>query len=125
MAHQVSGSAKSLLEAIRDGDIEAPQLMRWNTWQQWRRDVGRRPTISRDGEGTVMSTTAEELALYKSVMEELHGADWATQLATGEEESTAAAAAVTPRQPTLPGDQPADVVGTPPAPSVNLSLIHI
>ena len=119
MAHQVSGSAKSLLEAIRDGDIEAPQLMRWNTWQQWRRDVGRRPTVSRDGEGTVVSTTAEELALYKSVMEELHGEDWATQLATGEEEATAAAAAVTPRQPTLPGDQPADVVGTPPAPSVN------
>ena len=80
MAQQVSGSEKTLLNAIRDGDIERPRLMQWNDWQIWRRDVGRRPTAARDGRST---TTTVESALWKSIMCELYGDDWLLRLAQG------------------------------------------
>ena len=67
---QVSGSSKTLVEAIRDGEVEQPALMSWNKWQQWRRDKGLRPTAAVDSEAT---TGAQESALWKSIMLELYG----------------------------------------------------
>ena len=67
---QVSGSSKTLLEVIRDGEVEQPALIKWNKWQQWRRDVGHRPTAAAGGEAT---TSAQESALWKSIMLELYG----------------------------------------------------
>ena len=80
---QVSDSTKTLLDAIRDGDVPSPGLMRWNAWQTWRRGEGRRPVVSRDG---VTTTDAEESALWKSVMCELYGTEWSIQLAAEEYE---------------------------------------
>ena len=57
--------------------MERPPLLKWNEWQQWRRDVGRRPTAAADRS----TTTTQESAFYKSVMLEVHGEDWAVQLA--------------------------------------------
>ena len=74
---QVSRSDKTLLEAIRAADVPTPQLMRWNDWQVWRRDFGRRPTAGTDGH---FLTQAQESALWKSVMLDLYGADWAVLL---------------------------------------------
>ena len=90
---QVSGSSKTLLAAIRDKDVESPALMRWNTWQQWRRDAGLRPTAAADGEAT---TSAQESALWKSTMLELYGTEWALMLASLEELDEAAATALAP-----------------------------
>ena len=76
---QVSLSSKTLSEAIKDRDVERPALMRWNDWQQWRRDVGSRPTAAVDGEAT---TSAQESALWKSIMLELYGTEWPLMLAS-------------------------------------------
>ena len=78
---QVSRSDKTLLEAIRASDVPTPALMRWNDWQVWRRDFGRRPTISTDGHAL---SQAQESALWKSVMLELYGPDWSVQLLSQE-----------------------------------------
>ena len=95
---QVSGSVKSLLDSIRDGEVERPNLMRWNAWQQWRSLRGKRPTAAADGAAT---TTALESALWKSVMLELYGTEWSIQLASMEEEATAAVAEAQPSRPSL------------------------
>ena len=102
MAQQVSGSEKTLLEAIRDGDIERPPLMRWNAWQQWRTQIGRKPRMSVDG---FDMSNAQESALWKSTMLELFGPDWAVLAVSAE----------------VPRDQPDEsppqlgVPGSPPA----------
>ena len=82
MAQQVSGSNLTLKDAIRSGAVEVPALMQWNTWQQWRRDTGLRPTAAADGEAT---TTALESALWKSTMLELYGPEWSLRLASNDE----------------------------------------
>ena len=89
MAQQVAGSSKTLLECIRDDEIEGPALMRWNAWQNWRSGVGRRPLVSRDGHTT---TNAEESALWKSVMCEFYGTEWSIQIASEEIEAAPGAA---------------------------------
>ena len=81
MAKQVSGSEKTLLECIRDLEIEQPPLMRWNAWQQWRSTIGRRPILSRDGYAVPQ---AQESAVWKSVMNELYGPSWSVDLLSGE-----------------------------------------
>ena len=104
---QVSLSSKTLVEAIRDGDVESPALMSWNPWQQWRRDAGLRPTAAADGEAT---TSAQESALWKSTMLELYGTEWPLKLL---EQGEALVVATT--QPDGPGGQPAAgalVIGT-------------
>ena len=102
MAQQVAGSSKTLLECIRDDEIERPALMRWNAWQVWRSGAGRRPLVSRDGHTT---TNAEESALWKSVMCELYGTEWSIQIAS--EEIEAATGAAPSSQPSEPGLVPA------------------
>ena len=42
---QVSGSTETLLEMIQRQEITQPELMGFNRWEQWRRDMGRRPLI--------------------------------------------------------------------------------
>ena len=78
-AQQVSGSEKTLLRCIGDGEIPKPALMQWNEWQVWRRDVGKRPSAAIDGEAT---SSGQESALWKAVMLEYYGPDWLMQLAT-------------------------------------------
>ena len=85
MAQEVSGSDKTLLAAIGDGDVPQPSLMRWNAWQQWRSGPGCRPTTARDGYST---TTQQESALWRTVMSELHGPDWAVSLASADDGET-------------------------------------
>ena len=77
MARQVSGSEKTLLEAIRDGDVPRPALMSWNEWQAWRSTTGRLPHMATDGYSVVR---AQEVAVWKSVMNELYGDDWSVTL---------------------------------------------
>ena len=78
---QVSQSAKTLLEAVREGEVPRPALMGWNDWQVWRRDLGRRPLVAVDGSTT---STAQESALWKSTMLELYGAEWSIELVSAE-----------------------------------------
>ena len=79
MARQVSGSEKTLLEAIRDGDVPRPALMSWNEWQAWRSTTGRLPRLGTYG---YKLTRAQEVALWKSVMNELYGDEWSIMLAS-------------------------------------------
>ena len=84
MTHtQVSGSEKTLLQAIRDEDIERPILMRWNAWLRWRSGNGKRPNLPRDG---VTITNAEESAIWRSVMNDLYGDQWSVQLAAEDDD---------------------------------------
>ena len=119
---QVSNNTKTLLDAIREGEVPRPELMRWNAWQTWRRGEGRRPLVSRDG---VTTSNAEESALWKSVMCELYGTEWSILLAAEEHEETvsaptepsapapAAAAAASSSQPSDPSLVPDAGAGTP------------
>ena len=96
MARQVSGSEKSLLDAIRDGDVVRPALMRWQAWLHWRKGDGMRPTAARDGTAT---TSLQESALWKAVMNELYGDEWSLTLAAEEG---------TPLHPLEPSTVPAE-----------------
>ena len=69
---QVSGYGKSLLEAINEGVVPKPRLMKWNAWQTWRTDHGRRPTMAKDGRST---HNADEFKLFKATMRALYGDD--------------------------------------------------
>ena len=82
---QVSGHhGKTLSDAIREGVIENPPLMRWNACQRWRSSVGLRPTTRVDGQGNSTSS-AQELQFWKAAMAKLCGAEWPLQLAQGDE----------------------------------------
>ena len=83
MAQQVSGNDKTLIQAIRDGDVERPGLLNWNQFQVWRRQNGMRPVVARDGYTT---TTTQESALWRAVMNEFHGDGWLMLIAQGGEE---------------------------------------
>ena len=113
MAQQVAGSNKTLIECIRDGEVERPALMRWNAWQAWRSGAGRRPVVSREGHTT---TAAEESALWKSVMCDLYGTEWSIQIAS--EETEAAPGAAPSSQPSEPGLVPAAGAGVPLTPGL-------
>jgi len=78
---EVSGFAGTLDEAIRTDVIPVPELMSWNAFQQWRRDVGRRPVMHRDG---VSRFSGEGYALYEATMEAQYSAAWRDRLAQDE-----------------------------------------
>ena len=71
-SQEVSGSAKTLKQAIKDSDVESPALMDWNQWQKWRKDKGKRPNRRVDGSST---KNAAEVKLWIATMLSLHGAD--------------------------------------------------
>ena len=76
---EVSGSDKGLAEAIADGTVPAPALMGFNDWQKWRKTSFTRPLVGRGD--PVTSTSTQEVALWKSTMEELYGDTWRDDLA--------------------------------------------
>ena len=89
MAQQVSGSDKTLLEAIRDEEVPSPDLMSWNDWQVWRSTTGRMPRVATDGYSV---TRAQEVALWKAVMLDLYGEDWSIRLVSAEADAPEPAA---------------------------------
>ena len=109
MAQQVSGSDKTLLEAIRDEEVPRPALQRWNEWQVWRSGPGRMPRMSTDGYSV---TRAQESVLWKAVMLDLYGEDWSFQLVSAEAEapdtadSTGAAGPAGPTEDPFPDSIP-------------------
>ena len=78
---EVAGFAGTLDQAIRTDVIPVPELMSWNAFQQWRRDVGRRPVMHRDG---ISRSSGEEYALYEATMEAQYSAAWRDRLAQDE-----------------------------------------
>ena len=120
---QVSGSTKTLLDAIRDGDVPKPPLLRWNDWQRWRRASGKRPTVAKDGETT---NSTQESALWKSVMLELYGTDWTLQLASQTDEDADAEAVEQPQAAQAPppprASSPVPTAGAGAAPATPVRL---
>ena len=49
---QVSGHHMSLLEAINQGIVPKPPLMKWNAYLTWRSKYGLRPIMARDRRST-------------------------------------------------------------------------
>ena len=82
-ACEVAGSEESLLVLIDRGEVPTPALMTFNGWQKWRRDVGRRPTVRKDGVGTIPRAEAEH---WRSSMSHAHGSDWLTELYDSEDD---------------------------------------
>ena len=72
MSKEVKGKPEgyTLLQAIEEGVAPVPGQLSFPAWQRWRKDVGLRPTMRVDGQGT---TTREEVALWESVMESRYG----------------------------------------------------
>ena len=71
MSKEVSGQPEgtTLLECINAGIVPYPERMPYVRWLEWRKETGSRPVKRRDGRST---STAEEVALWRSVMEFLH-----------------------------------------------------
>ncbi|CAE7254353.1 pol, partial [Symbiodinium sp. CCMP2456] len=67
----------TLLECIETGTALYPGRMSYVQWLKWRKDTGTRPLKSRDGR---LTTSEEEVALRRRVMELLH------EMQEGEEE---------------------------------------
>ena len=75
---EVAGSVLSLREEIEQGNIPAPGLFDWGTWQLWRGGPGREPARPR---GEVHGYRLKrEASLWKSTMSYLYGVDWRTTL---------------------------------------------
>ena len=81
---QVSGYTGSFDDAVANGLIPAPHLMGWNTWQQWRKGAGRRPTKAVDGFST---ETLSETELWRASMVTYHGAYWRSDLQALEQQA--------------------------------------
>ena len=71
MSKEVSGQPEgiTLLECINTGVVPYPERMTYVRWLEWRKETGSRPVKRRDGRST---STAEEVALWRSVMDFLH-----------------------------------------------------
>ena len=68
---KVSGQPEgvTLLECINTGVVPYPERMTYVRWLEWRKETGSRPVKRRDGRST---STADEVALWRSVMDFLH-----------------------------------------------------
>ena len=71
MSKEVSGQPEgtTLLECIETGAVPFPERMTYVRWLEWRKETGSRPVKRRDGRST---STTEEVALWRSVMDFLH-----------------------------------------------------
>ena len=59
----------TLLECINEGAVPFPERMSFVRWLEWRRQTGSRPVKRRDGRST---SSADEVALWRAVMDFLH-----------------------------------------------------
>ena len=118
MARQVSGSDKTLIDAIRDGEVPQPILMSWNAWQAWRSRAGRMPRQATDG---YTVSRAQEVALWKAVMNELYGEDWSIQLASMEDPAAAVETAAEGVEAVADASLPENVAAARPAVERTLS----
>ena len=68
---KVSGQPEgtTLLECINESAVPFPERMSFVRWLEWRRQTGSRPVKRRDGRPTC---SADEVALWRSVMDFLH-----------------------------------------------------
>ena len=69
-AREVSKTTRTLMQEILDQKVAKPELMGFNAWQKWRKEVGKRPTRAEDGKST---TSREEAALWRRTMASLYG----------------------------------------------------
>ena len=71
MSKEVSGQPEgvTLLECINEGAVPFPERMSFVRWLEWRRQTGSRPVKRRDGRST---SSADEVALWRAVMDFLH-----------------------------------------------------
>ena len=100
---EVSGSVKTLIEAIDDGEIAKPaDVMSLNEFIRWRSKEGRRPHKATDG---VSSTPKQEALLWRDLMKHLFGEEWQTLMAMREAELAAerAEGQESPREPDAQG----------------------
>ena len=74
-------TTEDIMHAITEDGLEPPDLLSWKHWQTWRAGDGRRPAVRR---GDAVSTTiAQESAIWRAVMEAVHGPDWYAELRGG------------------------------------------
>ena len=73
MSKEVSGQPEgtTLLECLNTGAVPYPERMSYVRWLEWRKETGSRPVERRDGRS---ASTAEEVALWRSVVDFLHDA---------------------------------------------------
>ena len=71
MSFEVSGqpAGTTLIQAIEADIIPVPDPMSFPKWQRWRKHEGCRPTKKKDG---IARSTADEVKLWKEVMEFFH-----------------------------------------------------
>ena len=71
MSKEVSGQPEgvTLLECINTGVVPYTERMPYVRWLEWRKETGSRPVKRRDGRST---STADEVALWRSVMDFLY-----------------------------------------------------
>ena len=70
-------TTEAMLSAFEQG-YPAPDLLSWRLWQVWRAGDGRRPAIRRGD--SVTTSIQQESAMWKEVMEAVHGPDWRVEL---------------------------------------------
>ena len=74
VVREVSASDGSLLDEIEAGRVPRPALLSFSDWVGWRAGEGRRPALRH---GDPRSTTSgEEAALWRTVMQALYGEFW-------------------------------------------------
>ena len=92
---EVSDSELTLIESVQQGIVEEPPLMAWNAWQRWRSGAGRRPPTPREPEQRP-AFVRREAALWRQLMEAVHGVNWRDALDQQETEEAARAPVVEP-----------------------------
>ena len=86
---EVTGRDERLVDLIDSGEVERPELVDYLGWVSWRAAAGGRPARRR-GDG-VSTTSAQEAALWRAIMEHVHGEDWRQELADRQAEAAQAA----------------------------------
>ena len=76
---EVANYVCTIEDAAEEGVIPSPLLMDFNSWQKWRKEHGLRPTKRQGCKRS--TTTGEEAALWRRVMEQYYGEDWQIVLA--------------------------------------------
>ena len=88
---EVTGKEDRLIDLIDSGEVEQPELLDYLGWISWRAAAGSRPSRRRGDGGS--TTPAQESALWRAVMEHVHGEDWRQLLADRQAEAAQVAGA--------------------------------